>query len=297
MKSRLTIVTFVLAEVIGAAALAGQDSPYTLKVDVAMVSVDVAVFDSSGAPVTSLRQEDFQIFEDGRPQQIQSFASSESPYNVLLIIDQSGSMHSQIRFVSEAVNRFFSNLRPQDEVAMAGFDTAVHSLMHWRSVQTGSKKTINIGAGGNTDVYGALDWASKELRKVRGRKAALIFTDGEDYRLYDPKLDGAAFRKTLQTVRRTRAPFHFVGLGADPVRGGAHIRQIAEETGGHAYFPKKIEEIVPLYDQISRELGISYTLGYVSDRPARDGGYRSIKLAVPGREVRISASRMGYTAN
>src|SRR5947208_16844895 len=130
MKSRLKIVASVLAGLITAAGFAAQDSPYTLKVDVAVISVDVAVFNSSGAPVTDLSRDDFQIFEDGKPQQIQAFASSTSPYNVLLVIDQSGSMQSQIRFVSEAVNRFFSNLRAQDQVAMAGFDNTVHSLIH-----------------------------------------------------------------------------------------------------------------------------------------------------------------------
>jgi Ca-activated chloride channel family protein len=297
MKAEIKLVGFLLACMIAAAAITAQDSPYTLKVDVAAVSVDVAVFDSSGAPVTNLNKEDFEIYEDGRPQQIQSFSPSASPYNILLIIDQSGSMQSQVHFVSEAVNRFFTNLRVQDQVEFAGFDSSVHVLLRWRSVRSGSQKVVNIGAGGNTDFYGALEWAAKELRKVGGRKAVLIFTDGEDYRIYDPKPDAAAFRKALETVRRTRVPFHFVGLGADPELGGAHIKRIAEETGGQAYFPKRIEEVVPLYDQISRELGISYTLGYVSDKPARDGTYRNIKIVVPGKELRTSASRTGYTAN
>lgn len=297
MTAGLRFVRFVLVGMIASAVLAAQDSPYTLKVDVASISLDVAVFDGSGTPVTNLSKEDFEIYEDGRLQQIQSFSPSASPYNVLLIIDQSGSMRSQVQFVSEAVNRFFANLRAQDQVEFAGFDNSVHLLIRWRSVRTGSKRVVNIGAGGNTDFYGALDWAAKELRKVRGRKAVLIFTDGEDYRIYDPKPDAAAFRKALDTVRRTKVPFHFVGLGAAPGLGGDHLKRIAEETGGQAYFPKRIEEVVPLYDQISRDLGISYTIGYVSDKPARDGSYRNIQVVVPGKELRTSASRTGYTAN
>ena len=102
-KALLVIVlAFVLMSVTGAAA---QDSPYTLRVDVSMISVDVAVFDAAGIPVSNLTKEDFEIFEDGRPQQLKSFASLDSPYNVLLVIDQSGSMYSQVRFVSEAVNQ------------------------------------------------------------------------------------------------------------------------------------------------------------------------------------------------
>ena len=291
------LLRFVFLALLCAATAGAQDDPFTLKVDVAMVSLDVAVFNASGAPVTDLKREDFQIYEDGRPQQIQAFASSASPYNVLLIIDKSGSMYTQVRFVSEAINRFFSNLRAQDQVALASFDTSVHMLVDWRSVRAGPRKKIDLGAGGNTDFYAALEWAARQLGKIRGRKAVLFFTDGADYRIYDPKPDAVAFRKALEKVRKTKAPFHFVGLDADPERGGAHLKRLAEETGGQAYFPKSIEEVIPLYDRISRELGISYTLGYSSGKPARDGSYRKIEVVVAGKNYRVSQSRPGYSAN
>jgi Ca-activated chloride channel family protein len=297
IPSQIRLLRFVFVAFLCAAIASAQDSPYTLRVDVAMVSLDVAVFNASGTPVTNLNREDFQIYEDGKPQQIQSFAASSTPYNVLLVIDKSGSMYSQVRFVSEAINRFFSNLRTQDRVALASFDSSVHMLVDWRGVRTGPSKRIDLGAGGNTDFYSALDWAARQLGKIKGRKAVLIFTDGEDYRIFDPRVDAVAFRKALEKVRRTRTPFHFVGLGADPDRGGAHLKEIAEQTGGQAYFPATIEEVVPLYDQISRELGISYTLGYVSDKPARDGSYRKIQVAVAGKDYRVSQSRPGYVAN
>jgi len=297
VQARVRLLKLALIALLCTAAAGAQDSPFTLKVDVAMVSLDVAVFNASGAPVTNLTREDFQIYEDGRPQPVQSFASSSSPYNVLLIIDKSGSMYSQVRFVSEAINRFFSNLRVQDQIALASFDKSVHMLVDWRGVHTGPVKRIDLAAGGNTDFYGALEWAAKQLGKIRGRKAVLIFTDGEDYRIYDSKWDAIEFRKALEKVRRTRTPFHFVGLGAHPETGGNHLKYLAEQTGGQVYFPASIEEVVPLYDQISRELGISYTLGYLSDKPARDGSYRKIEVVVAGKEYRVSQSRAGYTAN
>src|SRR5262245_17030816 len=190
-------------------------------------------------------------------------------------------MAGQISFLIEAVNRFMANLRQQDRFALAAFDNSVHTLVNWRSARVGPKQTVQLGSGGNTDFYGALNWAARELRKIKGRKTALIFTDGEDRRIYEPKIDAKAFRAALETVRKTNVPFHFVGLGADPERGGAHIRRLADDSGGHAYFPRTIEEVVPLYDQISRELGISYTLGYLSDRPARDGQRRTIQVVAP----------------
>jgi VWFA-related protein len=290
----LRFLTIVL--ICGTGVLA-QDSLYTLKVDVSMVSVDVAVFNNSEMPVPNLTKQDFVIYEDGRRQEIQSFASLDTPYNVLLVVDRSGSMASVFNFLINAVNRFIANLRGQDRFALATFDNSVHRLVQWRSVRSGSAQTVKLDSGGDTNFYSALSWAADELRKVRGRKAALFFTDGEDYRIYESQVDAKAFNRALQDVRRANAPFHFVGLNADPMRGGARIKTVAELTGGQAHFPERMEEIVSLYDQISRELGISYTLGYLSDKPTKDGTYRRIEVAVPGGSYRISQSRSGYSAN
>jgi Ca-activated chloride channel family protein len=287
----------VIVILIGAASFLAQDAPFTLKVDVSTVSLDVSVFNPAGIPVTDLEKQDFAVYEDGRRQEIQNFASSSNPYNILLIVDRSGSMRSQFPFLIQALNRFMANLRSQDRFALAAFDKSVRKLIDWRSIRTGSPKTVELGTGGDTDFYDALNWAAKELGKVRGRKAVLVFSDGEDYRIYDSLLDAKAFRKARQSVRDTRVPFHFVGLGTDPQRGGARIKDIAELSGGHAYFPENIEEVIPLYDRISRELGIAYTLGYSSDKPQRDGTYRRVEIVIAGTGYRVSQSRTGYYAN
>ena len=283
---------------IGVASVSAQDSPFTLKVDVSVVSVDVAVFDKSGSPVTGLGRQDFEIYEDGVRQEIRTFASSDSPYNILLVIDRSGSMTRAFDFLLEAVNRFISNLRKQDQFALAAFDLNVDRLVAWRSVRTGSNKTVRLGTGGDTDFYKALDWAARELRKVGGRKAALFFTDGEDRLMFSNYENEKALEKTLQIVRQTNSPFHFIGLDAAPDRGGGiNLTRIAKETGGQVHFPTRMEQIVPIYDQISRELGMSYTLGYVSNRTVQDGSYRKIQVLIPNGDYRISQSRTGYSAN
>src|SRR5881394_3673783 len=92
------------AILIGAVSLFPQDSPYTLKVDVSMISLDVAVFNKSGVPVTGLQQQDFKVYEDGRLQEIRTFASTDSPYNALLMLDRSSSMIEAFPFLIKAVN-------------------------------------------------------------------------------------------------------------------------------------------------------------------------------------------------
>jgi VWFA-related protein len=291
------MLRFLLIALTAAAALSAQDAPYTLQVDVAMVSVDVAVFDGSGKPVEGLKKEDFAVYEDGRRQEVRSFASSDTPYNVLLVIDRSGSMADMFPLLLKAVNRFIVNLRVQDRFELAAFNRSVKRLVEWRSPRNGNRQTIQLETGGNTDFYKALEWASGELRKIRGRKAALFYTDGEDYRMNEPSDDEKAFRKAVQNVRRANAPFHFVGLATNPSRGGGRLKALAEATGGQAHFPEAIEEVLPLYDRISRELGMSYTLGYLSDRPDRDGTFRRVQVSIRGGPFRISQSRAGYTAN
>jgi VWFA-related protein len=302
------MIRLPFAILIGAVSLLAQDSPYTLKVDVSMVSLDVAVFSKAGVPVTDLHREDFRVYEDDQPQEIRTFASTDSPYNVLLLIDHSSSMVGAFPFLIQAVNRFFSNLRAQDQIELATFDETVHRLVNWRSARSGPKKTIQLGTGGGTEFYKALDWSTRQLREVRGRKAVLCFTDGEDRLFYEPAEDAKAFSKALQTVRQANAPFHFVGLnvrqspfspfGASSTeRVKEHLESLAAATGGHVYYPEKLEELVPLYDQISRELGISYTLGYVSDHPPRQGESRRIEVKVAGPDLRVSQSRTGYSAN
>src|SRR5262245_59505239 len=107
-------VVSVVIILISAASFLAQDAPYILKVDVSTVSLDVAVFNPTGEPVTDLAKQDFAVYEDGRPQEIQSFASSTNPYNILLVVDRSGSMRSQFPFLIQALNRFMANLRSQD---------------------------------------------------------------------------------------------------------------------------------------------------------------------------------------
>src|SRR5262245_19625083 len=98
-----------LLVLIGAASLLAQDTQFTLKVDVSMVTLDVAVFSKAGVPVTGLHQEDFHLYEDDMPQEIRTFVSTDSPYNVLLMVDRSSSMIAAFPFLIKAANRFFAN--------------------------------------------------------------------------------------------------------------------------------------------------------------------------------------------
>src|SRR5687767_8622866 len=91
---------------------------FTLKVDVSLIPLDAAVYDAAGNPVMTLTRDDFLVYEDGVLQDIQHFEAADAPYNILLLFDTSGSAKNQIGFMVDAGNRFLSNLRRDDHVAL-----------------------------------------------------------------------------------------------------------------------------------------------------------------------------------
>jgi hypothetical protein len=189
--------------------------------------------------------------------------------------------------VIQAVNRFMRNLRPQDRFALAAFDDSFDMLIRWRSVRDGDRQEIKLDSQGVAD----------ELKKVYGRKAVLVFTDGEDsvYPLHDTP--NSYFEKVLRTVGESKVPFNFVGL-IQQSTVEARLKRLADASGGQVFIASHIDEVIPLYDRISRELGASYTLGYLSDRPERDGSQRQIEIRTPAMaDFRISQSRNHYTAH
>ena len=124
---RLGLILFV-----SAAWLSGQEPVYTLRVDVPLVSLEVAAFDAGGRALTTLTGEDFQVYEDDTPQEIRNFAPVGTPYNILLLFDRSGSTQNQWPFMQRAVARFLENLRPQDKIAIAAFDDDFDMLLDWK---------------------------------------------------------------------------------------------------------------------------------------------------------------------
>jgi VWFA-related protein len=211
------------------------------------------VTDANGKPVTNLTREDFSIFEDGTPQSIQSFASVDSPYSILLLIDRSQSMQPHWSWVEPALSRFVGQLKPQDRLSIGAFDERserVEVLLDWRETRGSSLQiAINpviraeyeyqsgsLAAGQSAvvrprqkDIYAALQWAAKSLTPIASRKAAIVFTDGRQPgtpmrrevasggpqpRLQDAKDDGD-FQSIVRSVQNSRGSFYFVGVNTD----------------------------------------------------------------------------------
>ena len=334
-----TLFRLLACLIVSAAVVSGQKPDYTLNIDVPFVSVDVTVQDATGKSVDDLPADAFDIYENGLRQNLRNFLPVSTAYNVLLLFDRSGSTQDKWPLMQRAVAGFITNLRSQDKIAIASFDYGVEFEQPWTGDRENAllslpRLTLGTNIGG-TNFYGAVEETlRKHFRKITGRRALVVLTDGRDTsfykdlvqhdRLVDPK-DERGFQNALKAARTEKIPVYFIAfntdrnrepntLGADeyrnlrviypnsdiPERYLAAVRlrmeQLADISGGRILYPEKLEDIVPLYRQIGRELGTAYSLGYVSSNTSRNGEFRRIEVRTRQEGLTITQSRAGYYA-
>jgi VWFA-related protein len=300
-----------------------------VKLDVNLVGVEASVTDANGTPVLTLKQEDFEILEDGERQEIKSFAAVDTPYNVLLLFDCSGSTEPNWPFLRDAMGRFSAGLRRQDVLSVAQFGGDFRRVLPWTAVSEKSiEAEIRVSDGGcaGTDLYGALERSLSEFKPGMGRKGVIVLTDGKHQRIpyqkvspatalysrYVDPVEEAPFQNLLRAIRRSSTPFYFVAVntdlnpsppaanrGYDPMeiynmqQARLRLELIAEASGGRVSYPKYPGDVVPLFEQIGRDLGTSYGLAY---SPSSEGsGYRKIEVRVRDRNLKVRQSRDGIS--
>lgn len=154
----------------------------TLKIDTDLVTVPVIATDIGGLYIADLRKEEFTITEDGVPQQIAFFGKVAAPFHVVLMLDTSSSTKDKLRQIQNAAYMFVQQLQPADRVKVISFDDTIRDLNEFTSDREVLRTAINgVRPGEGTKVYDAMDLALKSVRKIRGRKAIVIFTDGMDW--------------------------------------------------------------------------------------------------------------------
>jgi len=294
-------VRFVVILLALTATGAAQEE-FQLKVNVSLVSVDVGVYDRKGEAVTTLQRDDFQILEDGVPQEIRNFEPSGVSFNALLVVDRSGSMERAWDSVIAGLNRFMEVLRVQDRVAIAAFDSSIDMMTEWRSAKSGKQSRVGMSPDGRgTDFYGTVAWAAGYIKGEKGRKGVVLFSDGKQsgggggFRGgFDSGKDSADLKKATDVLRRSNIPFYFVGYDTNDASAAA-MKQLAEASGGRAYFPEFAAELTKVYEQIARDLGRAYSLSYASTKAA-DGKFRKIEVKPIDVRLRVAQSRDGYYA-
>jgi len=298
---RLTFVVVLLSVVGLIVGLSAQQPSFRAGVDI--VSLNVTVTDAATRYITDLEEADFLVFEDGIKQNVTFFSRRQSPIALSLLLDSSASMEEHLPVLQTAASNFVHKLKSNDIAQVIDFDSRVEIRQGFTGNQAELDTAISqLAAGGSTSLHNAIYIALKELRKVRAvneedvrRQALIVFSDGEDTSSL------VSFDEVLDLAKRSETSIYTIALrGSDVQAKGFReaefvMRTLAQETGGRAFFPAKIDDLNGVYTQIADELASQYTLGYTSANPRRDGAWRRIVVQVSRPNV-TPRTKKGYYA-
>ncbi|MFP6573007.1 MAG: VWA domain-containing protein [Vicinamibacterales bacterium] len=281
-----------------------QDQPTpAFRAGVDVVSLNVTVSDLDGRFITNLDQTNFQVYEDGVQQNVTFFTKTQLPIALAMLIDTSASMDEKMATAQEAAIGFSQRLRPEDLVEIVDFDSRVNILQTFTNDAVKLEQAIQqTSAGGSTSLYNAIYISLRELSKaplrradVR-REAIIVLSDGEDTSSL------VTFDEVLEQAKRSETAIYSIGLQSDDSRSRVGfreadfvLRQLAQETGGRAFFPNEVDELPKIYQEISDELSSQYSVGYISGNPLRNGQWRRIVVRVDRESVEARA-KQGYYA-
>jgi Ca-activated chloride channel family protein len=274
------------------------------RASVDVVSMNVTVVEPQSRFVTDLNESDFSVFEDGVRQDVLYFSRTSLPIALSLLIDSSASMEERMVTAQEAAIGFARRVRPQDLAQVVDFDSTVEIRHGFTSDVAALESAIqSTVSGGSTALYNAVYIALRELAKVKARseedvrrQAIVLLSDGED------TTSLVSYEEVLDLAKRSETAIYTIGLqprdttGLKGFREAEFVlRQLAQETGGRAFFAQKVEELAGVYGQIAEELSSQYTIGYAPKNARRDGTWRRIlvQVAKPNATAR---TRRGYYA-
>ncbi len=265
---------------------------YLEEVDVNLVELYTTVTNRSGDFVRNLVQEDFEVKEDGRPQTVSKFELVvDLPLTIGFVIDTSGSMADSLPEAKEAALGFLNSiLTPRDQAfAVAFADKPVLIMPRTDDVTALGESLEDLRSLGYTTLHDAIATGLYYFRGIRGRRAMILLSDGDDTGSSIP------YRDALEYARRSGVSIYSVGLNVGKLSVGIRrkLTSLSEETGGRVFFIGQAEELVGVYDEIEEELRSQYLLAYTSDKPNTDGAYREVEVKVKKGGVKARTIR-GY---
>ena len=303
MGTRPLAIAAALAVVLTAPGQAARQDVFRGGTDT--VQLNVTVVDAAQHFVTGLGRDDFQVFEDGVPQDVSLFSSDRQPIALSILLDSSTSMDTKLAVAQEAAIGFARRLGERDLAEVIDFDNHERILQEFTSDRDALEKAIRqTAAGGSTSLYDAVYIALRDLGRSRTggsdqvrRQAVVILSDGEDtasLKTYDDVLDES---------KRAEAAIYAIALRSKEEMAPRHgysegdfvMRSLAQGTGGWAFFVDDLTQLSAVYVKIADELASQYVIGYVSKNRKHDGTWRKVAVRVtkPNANAR---TRNGYFA-
>ncbi|MFL6335701.1 MAG: VWA domain-containing protein [Pyrinomonadaceae bacterium] len=288
-------------------------------IDTSLVNLHVRVVDRNNHPINDVTNADFRVTENGVPQQIQFVTREEVPITYGLVVDNSGSLRSQIAQVVEAAKSIVESNKPGDETFVVRFISSdeIKIMQDF----TADKQALGDALddmfieGGQTAIVDAVYLAAEHASERRGksgdpaeekrRRALILVTDGEDRNSFykteqlfeslkeeDVQIYVIGFVNELEKERGFITP-------SKRAKAVSLLDRMAKETGGRTFYPTSLSELPAIADQITKDLRTQYVISYKPATQGRPGEYRPVRVAVAdgrGGEKRIAVTRSGYTA-
>lgn len=274
--------------------------PYRISVNVDLVVLHPTVRDAKGKFASDLGEPDFAVYEDGVRQSIRLFQHEDIPVTVGLVVDHSGSMRRKLADVVAAARTFVQSSRPDDQMFVVNFNEKVTLGLSGAVSFTNRSEDLERAvsgtpAAGMTALYDAVAKGQERLQAgSRDKKVLIVISDGGD------NASAHTLAGVLKIAERSSALVYTIGIfdEEDSDRNPDVLRRLAMVTGGQAFFPRQLNEVVAICEDIARDIRHQYTIGYVSSNAATAGVYRAVRVVAraQGKSKLVVRTRSGYIA-
>ncbi len=272
---------------------------FVFKKDVDEVLLHASVIDDKQHIVTNLDRSAFNVFEDGKQQNIISFHHVDIPVAMGIVIDNSGSMREKRAKVNQAALNLVRSSNPQDEVFVVNFNDEQYLDQDFTNNLLKLKEALEkIDARGGTALYDAVVASADHLKQNARMEKKVIFvvTDGED------NASSLTLEQAVKQLQQENGPsVYAIGILGDeehPKRARKALEIIADRTGGIAFFPKTLDEVDAISRTIANDIRNQYAIGYKPTNPQQAGGYRQIRVEAKakGHGKLMVRTKTGYYA-
>jgi len=308
--SLLAIHSFLLT-----VAAQTTDALDTIRIDTDLVNLNVSVVNRKAASGAGhLEQKYFAVFDNGTPQQISFFASVDAPFDLVLLLDLSGSTSDKIGLIRKSAKRFVDAARPLDRIAIFTFTSDIQVVSRLTSDHAALKKSIDDieKPFGGTNFWDALRFVLEHVmgqsRAESRRSAVVVMTDGVDNALPGVYGDGSttSFEDLLQIVQRSdtivlpiyldteKQEYQRNGLKDAYAMARQQLAMLAGESGNEIYRAKKVKDLEGVYQQVMRDLSTVYSIGYRPENLVSGNSWRPVSVQLIGHPDLAVRSKRGY---
>jgi VWFA-related protein len=259
-------------------------------VDVDVLQVTAVVTDGDGRFVSGLRAGDFKLYEDDTLEPLTQFGAEDIPLELVAAIDSSSSMTDVLPSVRRHATHFLSQLRPEDQATVLGFNENIITLARRSTDQDVRAKAIaRLRPWGGTALYDVLIQSLELLGRQAGRRSLLVFSDGDDQNSH------ASMATAIQRAEASDATIYIIGQGSALHAPGLQelMRKLASVSGGRAFFSDQDDKLERIFQEVLEDLRHQYVLSYAAPDNARNGEWHRIRVEVPGHHYGVRA-RLGY---